>query len=66
MAGRSEALFSRNTILRIFVASRGFPRLINTICDALLFQLFLEKRQYPEIKDLKKVFKDLDIKTTQQ
>lgn len=62
LAGRSAPLFCRNTILRIYVASGGYPRLINTICDALLFQLFMRKRQFPEISDLKKVLDDLDIK----
>lgn len=66
MAGRTEKLFSRSLILRIYVVSHGIPRLINAVCDALLFQMFMHQRNTPEIQDLKKVCRDLDVLPNKQ
>ncbi|WP_428244136.1 ExeA family protein [Gynuella sp.] len=52
-------LFDEAMIKVIFQYSRGIPRLINKICDALLMCAFADERKKPMISDLDDVLDEL-------
>ena len=61
LAGASRVVFPKDVIIRIFSLSRGRPRLINIVCDALLLQTFLNKRRLASVSDVKRVATDLKL-----
>jgi general secretion pathway protein A len=54
-------IFHADVIKEIYQYSRGIPRLINKICDALLLCAFIEGRKYAVKKDIDEVAGDLMI-----
>ncbi|MBL4796367.1 MAG: AAA family ATPase [Oleispira sp.] len=54
-------IFSAEVIKVIYQYSRGIPRLINKICDALLLCAFIEERKYTLKSDIDEVADDLMI-----
>lgn len=61
VAGGKKGIFGPDTIKRIFEYSRGVPRLINTLCDNLLLNGFINKTRSltPEMVD--KAAQDLEL-----
>jgi len=57
----SNDIFHAEVIKEIYHYSRGIPRLINKICDALLLCAFIEGRKYAVKKDIEEVAGDLMI-----
>jgi len=54
-------IFHAEVVKEIYYYSRGIPRLINKICDALLLCAFIEGRKYAVKKDIEEVAGDLMI-----
>jgi len=54
-------LFERAVVIRIYSLTRGLPRLINTVADALLLQAFLRGGRSVEVEDVRLVSRDLDL-----
>jgi type II secretory pathway predicted ATPase ExeA len=44
LAGRTEPLFTRGAVSLIYQASRGIPRVINTLCDTALVYGFADQK----------------------
>ena len=61
LAGASRLLFERGAVIRIYSLSRGLPRLINTLADALLLQAYLRNSRSVEVRDVAPVSRDLDL-----
>jgi len=61
LAGASRLLFERAVVIRIYSLTRGLPRLINTVADALLLQAFLRGGRSVEVEDVRLVSRDLDL-----
>jgi len=61
VAGSTKELFGEEILDRIHVYSRGIPRLINTICDNVLLEGFLLKRDRIEIELVEDVARDLGL-----
>ena len=57
----SNEIFHAEVVKEIHHYSRGIPRLINKICDALLLCAFIEGRKYAVKKDIEEVAGDLMI-----
>lgn len=56
-----NTLFNDELIYEIFKYSKGIPRLINKICDALLMCSYAEEKDRPIIEDLEGILSDLMI-----
>ncbi len=54
-------IFHAEVVKEIYQYSRGIPRLINKLCDALLLCAFIEGRKYALKKDIDEVASDLMI-----
>lgn len=61
VAGARRFPFTANAIRAIHDASRGIPRLINTICDNCLFEAFLRRVQTVDSQIVAAVLGDLGI-----
>lgn len=62
MAGyNGEVIFDENTSRLIFKFSRGIPRLINKLCDALLMCAFADNRKVAKEEDIFEILDDLMI-----
>ena len=61
LAGSDQPLFGRAVMIRIFSLSSGYPRLINSIADALLLQAYLRGGQDITMADVVRVSQDLDL-----
>jgi len=61
LAGSNQELFERPVIIRIYSLSRGYPRLINSIADALLLQAYLRGGRTVTLADVVRVSRDLDL-----
>lgn len=61
LAGATQPLFDRAVIIRIFSLTRGLPRMINTVADALLLQAFLRNNRRVDLEDIRLVSRDLDL-----
>ncbi|NOY52977.1 MAG: AAA family ATPase [Deltaproteobacteria bacterium] len=60
VAGRGEPLVFPGAVLKVIHHySRGVPRLINVICDALLLYGFVEEKPQPDEGMIREVVKDL-------
>lgn len=62
LAGASEPLFEHSVIIRIYSLTRGLPRMINTVADALLLQAYLRGSRAVTLADVAQVVKDLDLR----
>lgn len=54
-------LFNQEIVDEVFKYSKGIPRLINKICDALLMCAYAEERDKPKAEDLDGILSDLMI-----
>jgi general secretion pathway protein A len=61
VAGAAREIFSEGVLTRIALDSKGIPRLINTICDNVLLEGFLLKREQIDVEIVKDVVKDLGL-----
>jgi type II secretory pathway predicted ATPase ExeA len=61
VAGAARDIFPDPVLDQIAVASRGIPRLINTICDNVLLEGFLRKREKLDVELVKDVARDLGV-----
>ena len=62
LAGAEEPLFDHGIVIRIYSLSRGIPRLINVVADALLMQAYLRNSRQVDIDDVRLVSRDLDLR----
>ncbi len=61
MAGRIEPLFSEDALNRVHEITHGLPRLINTLCDNVLFECYMAN-EYEITQDMVlSAGKDLDL-----
>ncbi|MFT6153140.1 MAG: type II secretory pathway predicted ATPase ExeA [Bermanella sp.] len=58
---KSNVLFDKPLIEKIYKYSRGIPRLINKICDALLMCAFADGKEKPNLADVETILRDLMI-----
>jgi type II secretory pathway predicted ATPase ExeA len=61
VAGAVKEIFSEAVLDQIALGSMGIPRLINTICDNVLLEGFLRKRDTLEVDLVKDVVRDLGL-----
>jgi hypothetical protein len=61
LAGARNPIFSLPAIRRVFVHSRGLPRLINTICDNALISTFADGLQRVNDSIIDEVAVDLQL-----
>lgn len=61
VAGATRELFSEPVLTQIASDSQGIPRLINTICDNVLLEGFLLKRENIDAQLVKDVVRDLGL-----
>lgn len=61
LAGAAKSLFDHAVVIRIYSLSRGLPRLINTVADALLLQAYLRGNRTVELEDVRLVSRDLEL-----
>jgi general secretion pathway protein A len=61
VAGATREIFPEAVLEQIASDSRGTPRLINTICDNVLLEGFLRKRDKLDVTLVKDVVRDLGI-----
>jgi type II secretory pathway predicted ATPase ExeA len=61
VAGATREIFSEPVLDAIAADSGGVPRLINTICDNVLLEGFLRKREKLDVELVKDVVRDLDL-----
>lgn len=61
VAGCTRELFSEDVLDRIHHYSKGIPRLINTVCDNVLLEGFLLKRERLDVGLVDDVAKDLGL-----
>jgi type II secretory pathway predicted ATPase ExeA len=59
VAGATRDIFADPVLDQIALDSRGIPRLINTICDNVLLEGFLRKRDQLNVELVKEVVRDL-------
>lgn len=57
-AGRKKPLFTVNACSLIYRASKGIPRVINTLCDMALVYGFVDQKLYMDSKLVKNVLRD--------
>jgi len=58
---KSNTLFEQPLIEKIYEYSKGVPRLINKICDALLMCAYAEEHKKPRLDDIEMILPDLMI-----
>lgn len=61
VAGATREIFPEDVLDQITADSRGIPRLINTICDNVLLEGFLRKREQLDVQIVKDVVQDLGL-----
>jgi len=61
LAGSAEPLFNHGVIIRLYSLTRGLPRLVNLVADALLLQAFLRGGDSVNVDDVRRVRRDLDL-----
>ncbi len=61
VGAETSNIFPPDVVKAIYQYSRGIPRLINKICDALLLCAFIEERRYTLMSDVDEVSDDLMI-----
>lgn len=61
VAGATRDLFPEAVMDQIHLSSQGIPRLINTICDNLLLEGFLQKKEHLDVQMAKDVARDLGL-----
>jgi type II secretory pathway predicted ATPase ExeA len=61
VAGAAREIFSDEVLTEIAADSQGIPRLINTICDNVLLEGFLLKREQIDVSLVKDVVRDLGL-----
>ena len=61
LAGSPRLPFSSEAMLAIHKASGGTPRVINTLCDNLLFEGFIARQRELDEAIVDKVARDLDL-----
>lgn len=61
VAGATHDIFPDPVLDQIATDSRGIPRLINTICDNVLLEGFLRKREKLDVELVKDVVRDLGV-----
>jgi len=61
LAGSDQPIFDRAVIIRIYSLSKGYPRLINSIADALLLQAYLRGSRDITMTDIVRVSQDLEL-----
>ena len=61
MAGAERCPFNRDVVLRIFALTKGTPRLINSVCDALLMDTFLQGDTEITVEHLQQVRQAYDF-----
>jgi type II secretory pathway predicted ATPase ExeA len=64
VAGADEKIFTETAIKAIHKYSRGYPRLVNTICDNALFEAYLQQAKPVGLDIIKKVAMDLRLIST--
>ena len=58
---KENNLFDDVLIDQVFKYSKGIPRLINKICDALLMCAYAEEKKQPNVEDIEGILPDLMI-----
>lgn len=61
LAGADQPIFGQAVIIRIYSLSRGYPRLINNIADALLLEAYLRGGRTITMADVVRVSQELDL-----
>ncbi|MFQ5580066.1 MAG: ExeA family protein [Nitrospiria bacterium] len=61
VAGVNDGLFTKGALSAVHEYSKGFPRLINIICDNALFEGFLRRNSVIDQKIIEEVSSDLDL-----
>jgi len=61
VAGATRKIFEKNTIPEIFAFSKGYPRLINVICDRALLTGFIGSSRQIDKKIIQECVRELDI-----
>jgi general secretion pathway protein A len=61
IAGSGEIIFEKDSLNEIFSFSRGYPRLINIICDRSLLTGFVEESSTVTLKHVQECAKELEI-----
>jgi len=61
VAGATKKIFAKNTIAEIFAFSKGYPRLINVICDRALLTGFISSSKQIDKKIIQECVDELDI-----
>lgn len=61
VAGASREIFPEEVLAKIAADSRGIPRLINTICDNVLLEGYLRKRERLDVALVQDVVRDLGL-----
>jgi general secretion pathway protein A len=61
VAGATGKIFEKNTIPEIFAFSKGYPRLINVICDRALLTGFIASSRQIDKKIIRECVQELDI-----
>jgi len=61
IAGATRDIFAEPVLDQVAQDSRGIPRLINTICDNVLLEGFLRKREKLDAELVKEVVRDLGV-----
>ncbi len=61
MAGAARIPFDENLMSHIYALTQGIPRLINSVCDALLLNSYLDTTRKITLDDLLRVQRDLDL-----
>ena len=64
LAGAKRMYFSPEAIESIYQASRGIPRVVNTVCDNALFEAFLRRTPLIQKEMISRVLENLEILTT--
>ncbi len=63
VAGGKNNIFSLDAIREIYSFSRGYPRLINSLCDLALFSGYMANRNKVDVEMIKESVKKLHILT---
>ncbi len=63
VAGATRDIFPEDVLDQIVKDSQGIPRVINTICDNVLLEGFLRKRERIDVQIVKDVVQDLGVAT---
>lgn len=61
VAGATRKIFDKSTIREIYEFSKGYPRLINVLCDRALLTGFISSNKQIDKKIIKECVQELDI-----